>query len=267
MDNSTLSVLIFTDLDGCLLSKIDYDWQPANSALRRIHRLKIPIILSSSKTASEMKQLASELPINEAPFIAENGGYVYWPESDDSNSSVRHDSTRSKILNLLSELKPLYRFRSFRDLGTDGVMTATDLPIDKARRAIDRFSTEPLLWDDSDAALAEFRKHLLANSFSLTKGGRFWHVAGTTTKGMAMQQVIKRFRQQGIQNIVTLGIGDSPIDQSMLDVADYPIGIPAVDGRLYVSVGERHGTTASFPGPSGWAEAVNKILDQLNFQC
>ncbi len=216
-----------------------------------------------------MKHLASELPIAEAPYISENGGYVHWPQSaanDDAHPSSPHDSTRVNILDLLNELKPQFTFRSFRDLGIEGVMAATDLPRDKAEQAMERFSTEPLLWDDADAALAVFRERLAVHNFSLTKGGRFWHVSGQSTKGLGMQQVIQRNRQQRLLNIVTLGIGDSPIDQSMLDIADYPIGIPTVDGHLNVTVELSTGVVASQPGPFGWAEAVGGVLDKLNFE-
>ena len=52
---------LFTDLDGCLLNKHDYDFAPALLVLERLQRLEIPVILSSSKTEAEMRPLSVEL--------------------------------------------------------------------------------------------------------------------------------------------------------------------------------------------------------------
>jgi len=266
-------LVVFTDLDGCLLNKADYDWSAADPMLRRLEDLGVPVVLSSSKTVAEMSELLQELRLPEAPFISENGGVIHWPESlmpHDKASAVPAENvaavtSRSTILLVLAQLKTQFRFRSFVDLGVEGVMANTDLSREKAELACQRHSTEPLLWDDTDENVDVFRTELTEQNLTLTKGGRFWHVAGHSTKGRAMREVADRYRKTIPSGITTAAIGDSPIDQSMLDIADYPIGIPAMDGQLNVEVDPHQGIVASKDGAVGWAESVGHLLYQLGF--
>ena len=268
-----IQLVVFTDLDGCLLNKADYDWSAAEPMLRRLERLDVPVVLSSSKTVAEMSELRLELGLPDAPFISENGGVTHWPASflpheEMATASARQVAVmteRSAILDVLAELKSQFQFRSFVDLGIEGVMATTDLPRDKAELACQRHSTEPLLWDDTDENVHLFRTKLKQQDLTLTKGGRFWHVAGHATKGQAMQQVADRYRESVSAELTTAAIGDSPIDQSMLNVADHPIGIPGADGRLNVEVKLPQGIVASQHGAAGWAESVGQLLVRLGF--
>ena len=262
-------LVIFSDLDGCLLNKTDYAWSAAEPALQQLLQRRVPVVLSSSKTTAEMSTLIRELPLLEAPLIAENGGSIVWPESFPALSgptvaaSNQLSVNRSTIVGVLASLKPQFRFRSFVDLGVEGVMAATELPRRKAELACQRQSTEPLLWDDAEERLPAFREQLAARNLTLTKGGRFWHVAGKLTKGSAMQLVAEQYRQMTQRNVTTVAIGDSPNDQSMLDIADYPIGIPTAVGRLDVNVDRTRGIVASTHGAAGWGEAVMQLLERI----
>ena len=255
-------ILIFTDLDGCLLNKADYRYDEALPVLKRLAAAQIPVVLCSSKTRSEMTDLQAELSLSGIPMTCENGGVIIWSDWKTEDSTVLGED-RTKILDILQSLKSDFAFRSFRDLGVDGVMKSTDLPRKKAEAAIDRHSTEPLLWDDDTERVADFREALGASGLTLTEGGRFWHVAATVTKGAAMQQVVNEFTTQNAANVTTIAIGDSPIDQSMLNIADIPIGIPQPTGEWKIDVDADRGIAADFPGPRGWAQAVELAVDRL----
>lgn len=263
----TMKLVIFSDLDGCLLNKSDYDWSAAKPVLQQLRRLKIPVVLNSSKTPAEMTELAREFQLEGLPFISENGGVIEWNDLADEDQESRQilGASRNQILQLLQRLKTKFQFRSFFDLGIDGVMQATDLSRDKAILACDRQSTEPLLWEDSDMALGDFRTSIEAAGLTFTRGGRFWHVTGQNSKGAAMQKVAGRFAKEYGSTLVTAGIGDSPIDQSMLDVADYAIGIPAT-GSLNVQIDETRGIAATQEGSAGWAEAVTILLKRCEIK-
>ena len=255
-------LLLFTDLDGCLLNSHDYDYRPAVPTLQELKRRNVPVILASSKTESELVLLADELELNPAPLICENGGCILWrDESLSANERTVCGAARPDILNVLSRLKSVFRFRSFADLQLDGVIQSTGLPEDRAVRALDRHSTEPLIWDDDAARIDDFRDALNDADLTLTKGGRFWHVAGHASKGTAMHQVIESYQAVFGVAAQTIAVGDSPIDQSMLDRADRAVGIPDPDGNRNVSVGSE-GIFASIPGAAGWAESVGRLLDQ-----
>lgn len=255
-------LVIFSDLDGCLLNKADYDWSSAQPVLEQLRRLAIPVVLNSSKTVAEMTELLDEFDLTGTPFISENGGVIHWGTSraDPSGNLQVTGTPRQEILSVLASLKANFQFRSFTDLGISGIIEHTGLPRRKAELAADRRSTEPLLWDDSPARIDAFRTALQAHQLTLTRGGRFWHVAGPVSKGSAMKIVAGHYQgRYAPASVTTAGIGDSPIDQSMLDVADCPIGIPA-GGSLNVSVDTSRGIVAGCEGSAGWAEAVRRLL-------
>ncbi|MCS7465832.1 HAD-IIB family hydrolase [Stieleria sp. ICT_E10.1] len=262
-------LILFTDLDGCLLNKHDYDWSPAAATLQTLRDRQIPLVMNSSKTVPEMSQLARQLELADYPFISENGSVICWGgETGQPFGDVEIiGASRDHILEVLKSLKPQYRFRSFADLGLAGVAAETQLPEDSARMALARQGTEPLLWDDSDEQRNKFEQSLRDHQLSLTRGGRFWHVAGQTSKGRAMQAVAARLSHsdpssQPSGQPILAAIGDSPIDQSMLDLADVPIGIPTPSG-LGVHVDAGRGIIATAQGAAGWAEAVSQLLTRL----
>jgi len=264
MPNIPPAVLLFTDVDGCLLNKHDYSYADALPALERAKSLGVPIILASSKTASELTRLSDELHLEQAPLICENGARILWRGSQfGEDRSTVGGVHRNQILAQLKHCSNAFRFRSFEDLQLEGVMQATDLPEDRAIDAMAREGTEPLLWDDDPARIDEFRATLTAEGLTLTQGGRFWHVAGGMTKGLAMTDVVSEFVRRTGGQTPTIAIGDSPIDQSMLDCADYPVGIPWRDGTCNVSI-PSHGVRATVAGAAGWSECVKLLLDRID---
>lgn len=260
MKSAQPKVVLFTDLDGCLLNKADYNYKPTLPVLARCVQMQIPVVFASSKTGSEMQHLAQEIGIERAPLICENGGLILWRDNEDRREVT--GAPREEILAVLRDLKDEFSFRSFADLGLAGVMETTSLPENKARLALDRHSTEPLLWDDASDKLESFTERMTAEGLSFTRGGRFWHVAGQATKGGAMSKVAAAMGQGS--TVQTIAVGDSPIDQSMLSIADYPVGIPAPDGSHNVTIDPHKGRFASVDGAAGWAEAIGGLLDQLS---
>lgn len=263
MSDTEPALLLFTDVDGCLVNKHDYSYAAAVPALKRLRSLSVPVILSSSKTAAELMVLAEELQLHELPLICENGARILWRGTAfGGERSTVTGTSRAEFLPFLQSLKSSFRFRSFTDLGLDGVMQATDLDEESARRAMEREGTEPLLWDDDAAATESFRRALEAEGLTLTRGGRFWHVAGTASKGDAMLQVDQAYQSKSGRATRTIAVGDSPIDQSMLDRADLPVGIPAPDGSRNVRIAEQ-GLWATLSGAAGWRESVDHLLDRF----
>ena len=75
---TTRKLVIFTDLDGTLLDRNTYSFEPAQSTLHLIKQKNIPLVLSSSKTRAEIEFYRRRLE-NDHPFISENGGAVFIP--------------------------------------------------------------------------------------------------------------------------------------------------------------------------------------------
>ena len=76
---TTPKAIIFTDLDGTLLDRETYSFEPAQPALHLIKQKGIPLVLSTSKTRAEIELYRKRLE-NDHPFICENGGAVFIPK-------------------------------------------------------------------------------------------------------------------------------------------------------------------------------------------
>ena len=77
--SSSLRSIIFTDLDGSLLSHDDYNFEAAKECLDKLEADNVPVICATSKTFAELLELRQALN-NRHPFIVENGAAVYIPK-------------------------------------------------------------------------------------------------------------------------------------------------------------------------------------------
>ena len=69
------SIWVVSDVDGTLMDH-SYDLSPAKETIKKLQKLSIPVILCTSKTASEVKVIRKELNLMD-PYIVENGAAIY----------------------------------------------------------------------------------------------------------------------------------------------------------------------------------------------
>ena len=251
-----MSHIVVTDLDGTLLDHQTYDYTPALETISELDKREIPIILNSSKTQAEISTLRQQLG-NQEPFVCENGGILV------GMGEVKHLGTpREDFLPSLRSLKAKLQleYQGFADATVDDVVQWTGLsrPED-AQKAMARSATEPLLWQDTDSALKEFRQELQKLNLQCVKGGRFHHVMGIFNKASCFPQLKEYYAQSKSEEIKIIALGDSPNDLPMLEQADYAIVIPsAKSNQLQLN----NPTTyyATQPAPHGWQEGITEFL-------
>ncbi|MDA0978860.1 MAG: HAD hydrolase family protein, partial [Proteobacteria bacterium] len=73
--------IIFTDLDGTLLSHDDYRFESALPLIRELKSAGVQIVLSTSKTLTEVLTWRTRLGLDD-PFMVENGSALYLPLGD-----------------------------------------------------------------------------------------------------------------------------------------------------------------------------------------
>jgi len=260
-------LLVFTDLDGTLLDHHNYDYSAAKPALQRLADLQFPLIFNSSKTIAEMQPFAQQLTLHH-PIIAENGSVVVCPQGyflTLSSTTTYFGCDYQQITNTLQSLRTEFgfNFTGFNDMSVEEVMAHTGLEHKAAQRARTRLSSEPLLWQQDEGALAEFKDQLSHHGLTLTRGGRFFHVMRPINKSHAMAWLLKQYQLlQPQTHWITVALGDSHNDVQMLQAADISVLIhnpagSAPDVSLITNI-----ILPTSSGPTGWCEAINMIIDQ-----
>ena len=70
------SLIIFTDLDGTLLHRETFKFDPIKDYIKELINNEIIIIPNSSKTEKEIEKFNEELGV-ELPYISENGSSIH----------------------------------------------------------------------------------------------------------------------------------------------------------------------------------------------
>lgn len=260
--------LVVTDLDNTLLDD-SYPLAEAASAIDAVSSPDVMVVLASSKTVVEMIGLA-ELCENHPMLVFENGGGLAWREPVLScRGGARvcgyelevfgegYPELRRRLAGLRRH--PLYEFRGFGDMTAAEIAALTGLAASDAEAAKRRMTTEPILWEGDEVALASFRADLERLDLRLERGGRFHHVGYAMTKARAVRRMLRLLDVQNDSHPTTLACGDAPNDFDMLEGADYALVFPCPSGRYLLPAGDRvfHAKAA---GPASWLAGVTHVL-------
>jgi mannosyl-3-phosphoglycerate phosphatase len=274
--NRSLSLLIFTDLDGTLLDQHTYSFESALPALHTLKEKKIPVILCTSKTRTEIEKVRLELN-NAHPFISENGGALFIPKDYFVHpfSFTREDSQYfiidlgtpyDKIRDIFDLIKSRFpkKIKGFGDLSTRKVADLCGFSLQQAGRAKMREYDEPFVIDDEFAAstIDTIKEIARQSNLRITKGGRFYHLTGNNDKGKAVILLRDLYGEKSKQ-LKTIALGDSQNDYPMLQVVDYPVLVQKPNGSYDPSIQLDNLIFAPGTGPSGWGCAVFNLLNTL----
>ncbi len=269
-----MKILIFTDLDGSLLNYGDYSFEEARPSLERIRHAEIPLIMTTSKTRSEVESLQAEMGLRE-PFIVENGGGVFFPTGyrgftiaggrpKSGYTVVQLGAPYNRIRRFFEQIRTRLQvgIKGFGDMSAEDITSATGLPPDRVEMARVREFTEPFLLT-SGADLSTVKEMAATLGLKVTSGGRFHHLIDAhQDKGAAVRLVRDIFHRNAGSDWLAVGVGDSENDLPMLKEVDIPVLIPnPVRGDLNI---QRSGLLrADEPGCRGWNSIIEKILNEL----
>lgn len=271
-----MRIVIFTDLDGTLLDYANYSFDQALKALELLEEKQIPLVICSSKTKTEIVYFREKLN-NRHPFIAENGGGIFFPKQyTDCTALPEPGNLREEKDYWVIELGANYRdlrmairelqkegfdVRGFGDMDAKEVVSLTGLSLDLSRMATERDFDEPFLFRGTEEQRRALFLSIKAKGFNFTEG-RFFHLLGNSDKGKAVSMVSKVYKRE-YAGLKTVAIGDSPNDLPMLESVDFPIIVQKPDGSYDSRVQLPALLKADGVGPYGWNKAVLRLLETL----
>lgn len=270
--------IIFTDLDGTLLDRNSYSFEPAVPALQELCRRGIPIILNSSKTFAEMIHLRLKLG-NSHPFVIENGAAVIIPDGYFVDTSrlekvtseisggisgyrlVRFGQSYQDILDVLALARSEgFMFNGFNDWSAAEIAQITGLSVEAAQLSKQRCGSEPVILDGDRATHQAFARFLHQHRLKVLQGGRFSHVMGLYDKAMGLQWLMSEYRKHFSQlPVLSVALGDSYNDEAMLNCADIPVVVRSPHSDA-LDLSNDAAIYTTLPGPEGWREAIEQIL-------
>jgi mannosyl-3-phosphoglycerate phosphatase len=257
--------IIFTDLDGTLLDHNTYSYKKAEDALVYINENKIPLVICTSKTASEIEYWRKKID-NKHPFISENGGGIFIPKSYFHFDFMYHKKTNEyyiielgtnyeHLMSTIKKLKNDFNIISFDDMTVEEIAEDAGLSLAHAKLAKNRDYDIPFKLinpEQEQLLINEIKKRNL----HYTKGGRYYHLMGDNNKGEAVKILSYLYKKNFNENILSIGIGDSENDFSMLDAVDKAFLVKKIDG----SYASESFQKADGIGPEGWAIVINNEL-------
>ena len=261
IDNSSLWVV--SDVDGTLMDH-SYDLTPAKETIKTLQKLSIPVILCTSKTASEVKVIREELNLSD-PYIVENGAAIYGESLKKVNGKIilgEKYELLEEILNLISK-EINHKLIPLNDLSDQEANQLTGLKGNALNLMRDRHWSMPFL---NPPSYLEERIKNAAKKFKVEvfKGNRMSHLLSiNSNKGKAIN-ALKKYSNN--QDIKIIGLGDSPNDLPLLFNSDVRIVIPGVDGpnlNLLNHLKSLEFVLASEPNGYGWKNEINKLLIKL----
>ena len=251
--------IVVSDLDGTLLDHHTYSFAAAKDAIFKLRQLNIPLVLNSSKTQTEIQNIRAQLD-NKKPFVCENGGLVCGLAPDSSEREYL-GIPRQQFLPKLTRIKQKLKleYQNFAEVNVADIVSWTGLSHDDAANAMKREATEPLLWQDTEAKLHEFRVELQKLDLQCVKGGRFHHVMGLFNKASCFPLLKSYYAKRWQTEVVIVALGDSQNDLPMLEQADFSIVIPSAKGTI-LKLERAEFFLASYTAPQGWQEGIDHFL-------
>jgi mannosyl-3-phosphoglycerate phosphatase len=256
------SIWVVSDVDGTLMDH-SYDLSPAKETIKKLQKLSIPVILCTSKTASEVKVIRKELNLTD-PYIVENGAAIYGESLKKVNGEIilgiKYQSLE-EILNFISN-EIDYKLTPLNNLTDQEATKLTGLEGKSLNLMRDRHWSMPFL---NPPGHLEEKINICCKKFNVDifKGNRMSHLLSTkSNKGKAIN-ALKDY--SSVQNIEIIGLGDSPNDLPLLLNSDIRIVIPGIGGpnlNLIEQLKDVEYTCASEPNGYGWKNEINKLINK-----
>jgi mannosyl-3-phosphoglycerate phosphatase family protein len=267
--------VFFTDLDGTLLDYYTYSFDDARPALALLAGRRIPLVICSSKTRTEIEYYRERMD-NHHPFISENGGGIFIPKGyfhfaihagecsvheEGDYIVMRLGAHYAQLTQAIDSLrKEGFHVKGFGDMPPEEIAEVTGLGMAEAKMSKMRDFDEPFLFAGNREEQRKLLDAIRGKGLSCTRG-RFFHLLGNSDKGKAVS-ILTALYKKASGNITTIALGDNPNDLPMLERVDMPVIVQKHDGSYDADINLPRFLKAEGIGPRGWNSVVEKILSE-----
>ena len=262
----TSPIWVVSDVDGTLMDH-SYDLTPAKETIKTLKELSVPVILCTSKTASEVKVIRKELQLTD-PYIVENGAAIYGESIKNHHFEIilgEKYEVLEEILNFISN-DISYNLIPLNNLTDQEATELTGLKGNSLTLMRDRHWSMPFL-NPPDYLEEKIRICCKRFNVEILKGNRMSHLLSINSdKGKAINE-LKKYSNN--PNTKIIGLGDSPNDFPLLINSDFKIVIPGINGpnlSLLNKLKNYEFTLAERPNGHGWKHEITKLIDILDLK-
>ena len=260
-------VVIFTDLDGSLLHRDTFKFDPIKDYIVSLVDRGIIIIPNSSKTEREIEKFNEELGIK-LPYISENGSSIQGLNLINANFPNKIILSREKeeLLKIFMDKVPeklrdkCVRISKLNKKKQEEIFGQKD---DNLKNALNRKYTLPFLFIGNKNEKNRLLKILNSSSLTLQEGGRVLNLCDNINKVKSMNRVIKILKKTE-DKIKSIAVGDNYNDLDMLKNCDIPC-LVFNDKFKLDQINIDNLIFSNKPSPEGWADVIKKVLVKLGY--
>jgi mannosyl-3-phosphoglycerate phosphatase len=211
-----------------------------SETINELKNSNVSIVFCTSKTLAETRFYQNLLNLRE-PVAVENGSAIYIPKkyfhvlySHDKESfefdiielGTPYELVRLELL-AASQASNAH-IVGFGDMTEKQLSLDSGLPLEIASLAKQREYDEPfrILSGDKEKLFSQIKNHGL----SYIEGDRYIHALGFANKGKAVS-ILKGIYKKQFPSIITMAVGNSPCDMSMLSQVDYSFMVDKTQGK------------------------------------
>lgn len=238
--------LIATDMDGTLTHKGLFDARLLQR-LEELHKRRIPVLITTGRSAGWVSALAEYLPIVGA--IAENGGILFTPKYPEGIPLIemgdpqKFRQQEQQVFETLQHQYPHIR------PSADNSFRITDWTFDRLGLSIQ--------------ALEDMKHQCQSLGWSFTYSSIQCHIkAPMQSKQLGLLKALEAHFPDPLKANQLLTIGDSPNDTELLDVSvfHYSVGVANIKPYLATMTAQPHWVCAQ-PELFGFLEITQGFLD------
>jgi mannosyl-3-phosphoglycerate phosphatase family protein len=269
--------VVFSALKGVLLDAASLSWTLAADALGELERRHVPLVLVTPRTRAWIEPVRRKIEHGH-PFITESGGGLFLPDGYFSlpiAEGVRvgryfcvrfaqpYEQVREALKDIAEEAGASvvgYSQMNIREVARNTSQSQRDAELDCHREFSERF----FFAGESEGAARRFRECAARRGWEAIPGDPFWELrsGGDNHVARAVRYLMRLYRTAQRSRLISVGIGSTARDWSLLSSVDHPIALPLKDREYDASILARlpQASLQMAAGPEGWSKAVLGLL-------